>query len=244
MERYLRIECAYTNSVHKLDDNDNVVIKHKDENENEILEILTIDQAINKFYNLPIVNCYGINKAYIWNYTEQKIDRHITNLPDSSKKALKKKYEIEKIQSEIDILQKKLIDIKEENVKNFLKLVSDEKSDWLEKALKRQTEPETKLICYKLFRQLKDGSITSLYINKKRKLPIGEWLEAESFPTKGYALRPFWHCTKTPNAPHIKMDGKVWYRVIIDDYTEFKRPESQGGIWYLAKRMKIIRQIS
>lgn len=95
--------------------------------------------------------------------------------------------------------------------------------------------------CYKLFRTLKDGNITSLYINKKRKLPIGEWLEAESFPTKGYAFRPFWHCTKTPNAPHIKMVGKIWYEVVIEDYTEFKRPDSQGGIWYLAKRIKIIK---
>ena len=77
------------------------------------------------------------------------------------------------------------------------------------------------------------------YINKKRKLPINEWLNAESFPTKGYALRPFWHCTKFPNAPHIKMNGKIWYEVEIEDFTEFKRPLSQGGLWYLAKRIKI-----
>jgi hypothetical protein len=95
--------------------------------------------------------------------------------------------------------------------------------------------------CYKLFRKLKNNEITSLYINKKRKLPINEWLNAESFPTKGYALRPFWHCTKFPNAPHIKMNGKIWYEVEIEDFTEFKRPLSQGGLWYLAKRIKILK---
>ena len=96
------------------------------------------------------------------------------------------------------------------------------------------------MICYKLFRQLKDGNITSLFINKTRRLPIGEWLDAEEYPTKGFAFRPMWHCTRTPEAPHISMNNRVWYKVEVQEYEEFKRPKNQGGMWYLSKRIKIL----
>ena len=98
---------------------------------------------------------------------------------------------------------------------------------------------------YKLFRKTKDNRITSLFINKTRNLPIGIWMESENYPTKGFAERQGWHCTAKPVAPHLKMklksgEVRVWKAVIIEDYAEFKRPESQGGLWYLAKRMKIM----
>lgn len=101
------------------------------------------------------------------------------------------------------------------------------------------------LIAYKLFRKTRDNRITSLFINKTRNLPIGIWMEAHNYPTKGFAERPGWHCTAQPYAPHLKMELKsgekrVWKRVEIEDYTEFQRPENQGGLWYLAKRMKIL----
>ena len=101
-------------------------------------------------------------------------------------------------------------------------------------------------IAYKLFRELKSGEITSLFIDKSRKLPIDEWMESESIPTNGFAVRPGWHCTAQPNAPHLKMELKsgekrVWRKVLIEDFTEFKRPDNQGGLWYLAKRMKILQ---
>jgi len=101
-------------------------------------------------------------------------------------------------------------------------------------------------IAYKLFRQLKSGEITSLFINKSRKLPTMEWMDSENFPTSGFAVREGWHCTAKPDAPHLKMKLKsgeirVWKRVLIKDYTEFKRPDSQGGLWYLAKEMLILK---
>jgi len=96
-------------------------------------------------------------------------------------------------------------------------------------------------MAYKLVRQLKSGHITSLFINKKRSLPFNIWLDAEVYPTKGFALRPYWHCCSEPIAPHLSMKGRVWVEVEIDDYIEFNRPISQGGVWYLANRMKIIR---
>lgn len=96
---------------------------------------------------------------------------------------------------------------------------------------------------YKLFRELKDGSISSLFINKKARYPFNKWLEAECFPTKGFAVRPFWHCTSQPIAPHLSMKGRVWCEVEMKDYEEFKRPQQQGGLWFLAKKVKIIEKV-
>lgn len=36
------------------------------------------------------------------------------------------------------------------------------------------------MIAYKLCRVLKNGEITSLFINKKKRLPIGEWFESKT----------------------------------------------------------------
>ncbi len=99
-------------------------------------------------------------------------------------------------------------------------------------------------IAYKLFRELKSGEITSLFINKTRRLPYDEFLESENYPTNGFAKRPGWHCTAEPNAPHLKMvlksgERRIWKKVLIEDYTEFQRPSNQGGLWYLAKGMII-----
>jgi len=97
---------------------------------------------------------------------------------------------------------------------------------------------------YKLVRKMKDGSIASLFIDKKARLTIGEWLQAEEHPTKGYAFRPFWHCTSKMIAPHLSKKGRVWVECEIEDYKVMNRPECQGGTWYLANRMKIVREIS
>lgn len=96
------------------------------------------------------------------------------------------------------------------------------------------------MLAYKLFRVLASGDITSLFINKSRKLPYNEWLNAESYPTKGFALRPFWHCTSQPNAPHLSENGRIWLPVEMDDYTIFERPQLQGGRWYLANKIRIL----
>ena len=97
---------------------------------------------------------------------------------------------------------------------------------------------------YKLFRLLKSGQITPLFINKTYRLPIGEWLPAEEHRTKGFAFRPGWHCTSKPEAPHLSKKNRVWYEVEIEDYEEIRRPENQGGLWYLGKKMKIIKEVT
>jgi hypothetical protein len=96
------------------------------------------------------------------------------------------------------------------------------------------------MLAYKLFRLKSNGSITSLFANKSRELPIGEWMDAECHPTKGLKERPFWHCTAEMNAPHLSPEGRVWMLVEMQDYSEMIRPSNQGEKWYLASRIRII----
>jgi len=99
-------------------------------------------------------------------------------------------------------------------------------------------------LAYKLLRKRKDGTLGPLFINAKQRIPVDEWLEAESHPTKGYAYRPFWHVTFEPVAPHLSTEGRVWCEVEIEDFTQFDRPQSQGGTWGLSSRMKVIRELN
>jgi hypothetical protein len=39
------------------------------------------------------------------------------------------------------------------------------------------------------------------------------------------------------------MKGRVWVKLEMLDFWEFERPESQGGMWYLAKNIKLIEII-
>lgn len=99
------------------------------------------------------------------------------------------------------------------------------------------------MIAYKLARVLKNGEITPLFINKSFRIPMNQWLEAENHPTKGFAERPYWHCTSEMSAPHLSPKGRVWVKVEIEDYQEFKRPDSQSGVWYLASKIKFIEKL-
>lgn len=90
---------------------------------------------------------------------------------------------------------------------------------------------------------MKSGDITPLFINKSFRIPFSEWLEAESHPTKGFKVRPYWHCTSEPNAPHLSTKDRVWVKVEIQDYEEFEKPNNQGGLWFLANKIKFIKII-
>lgn len=96
---------------------------------------------------------------------------------------------------------------------------------------------------FKLVRKMKDGTIAPLFINKTIRLPINKWMKAEAHPTKGFAFREGWHCTLSPNAPHLSEKGRVWVEVEIKNVKSYKRPESQGGTWVLAQNMRIIKEI-
>ena len=94
---------------------------------------------------------------------------------------------------------------------------------------------------YKLFRQRKNGSLGSLFINKRQVLKIGEWYQAESHETKGYKFRPFWHSLPQPKANHLSEKNRIWYEIEIDQYKIIERPESQGGTWYLSEKVRILQ---
>jgi len=96
------------------------------------------------------------------------------------------------------------------------------------------------MIAYKLVTKRKDGSLGPLFIGRSRRLCLGQWLDAEDLPTKGYAHRPGWHCCQTPEAPHLKQEGRTWVKVEIRDYVRFPRPKHQDGEWLISQRMKIL----
>lgn len=100
------------------------------------------------------------------------------------------------------------------------------------------------MIAFKLLRVRKDGSIGPLFINKKQRIPVGQWLQAEAHRTKGYAFRPGWHCCAKKSAPHLTEKGRVWCRVELDGVKEMHRPECQGGLWFLAQRMRVLEVLS
>lgn len=92
----------------------------------------------------------------------------------------------------------------------------------------------------------RDGTLGSLFIDRKAVVPIGEWLQAECIPTPNFAIRKGYHCTFEMNAPHLKMklangEQRVWVECLVEDYETYDRPESQGGCWILANKMKIIK---
>jgi hypothetical protein len=96
---------------------------------------------------------------------------------------------------------------------------------------------------YKLFTLRNNGTIGSLFINRKLVIPFNEWLDAESHPTKGYKLRPGWHILAKPVAPHLSEKNRQWCKVEFDDFEELCRPENQGGKWFLAQKMKVVKSL-
>jgi hypothetical protein len=98
------------------------------------------------------------------------------------------------------------------------------------------------IIAYKLVRQRADGTLGPLFINRQQVIPIGKWLKAEDHPTEGYAHRPGWHVTLNPVAPHLSLKGRTWVEVRVRSkgLQGLQRPKSQGGLWLLAKWMKVI----
>ena len=102
------------------------------------------------------------------------------------------------------------------------------------------------ITAYKLFRLRKEGTLGSLFCNRKAVVPVNQWLEAEEHPTKGLALRAGWHCCAKKNAPHLKLklasgERRVWCRVDIVSYEKHFRPKAQGGLWFTAKYMMVTK---
>lgn len=39
-------------------------------------------------------------------------------------------------------------------------------------------------------------------------------------------------------------EQRVWVECEVDDFSTYNRPESQGGTWILAQRIKIIKELN
>lgn len=136
--------------------------------------------------------------------------------------------------------------------------------------------PSKTVKAYKLFRTLRGrpGELFPLFIDKSSPVPVGEWIEAEYHPTKGFAQRPGWHVGRAPQAAHLmKKDGslpsdRVWAEVEIPadvdwqpiadqsktkditgetpagGFYRFKRPFNQGGEWLIAGALKVNRLLT
>jgi hypothetical protein len=133
-------------------------------------------------------------------------------------------------------------------------------------------KPQKTIIAYKLFaiKKKQPGKIFPLFIGAKTATRIGEWIQAEFIPTKGFSHRPGWHVGESPIANHLKKkDGtygdRVWAQVEIPNdinwqeeanrsstkdirnkipiggHYEFPRPKSQGGKWLIAGAIKVIK---
>jgi hypothetical protein len=105
------------------------------------------------------------------------------------------------------------------------------------------------MIAYKLMKLRKNGTLGALFIGAKNVVPVGQWLKSECIPTKGFAVRQGWHCTFTPYAPHLSKNPKngcarVWVKVEVENFSTYDRPESQGGQWILADRMKVLEIVA
>lgn len=96
------------------------------------------------------------------------------------------------------------------------------------------------LTAYKLFTRRKDGSLGPLFIDRRLRVPLGRWMKARAVRTRGFAFRPGWHATSEPVAPHLKpMPNRVWCRVSIKGVVKHLRPKEQGGLWFIAKQLRV-----
>ena len=100
------------------------------------------------------------------------------------------------------------------------------------------------MIAYKLFTLRNDGTLGPLFINRKLRVELGKTYRSELHPTKGFAVREGWHCCHTTSAPHLSKKGRVWCKVKITGITKYQRPESQGGLWYTAKTLKVLEVLN
>lgn len=53
----------------------------------------------------------------------------------------------------------------------------------------------------------------------------------------------------SPLAPHLSIklangEQRVWVECEVEDYVTYNHPESQGGTWVLAQKMKIVRELT
>ena len=92
---------------------------------------------------------------------------------------------------------------------------------------------------YKLFTLRADGTLGPLFIGRRQRIPVGKWQKARAIRTKGFKFRPGWHACSKKKAPHLSMGGRVWCRVSLRGVEKHERPAAQGGLWFVAKELRV-----
>lgn len=102
---------------------------------------------------------------------------------------------------------------------------------------------------YKLLRVRPNGTVSPLFFERGKSLPIGVWIKATlGLVKKGFAPRSGFHTLAQPHAPHLNMElasgeRREFWEVEIKDYETFRRPDSQGGVWFLSNEMKLVKKV-
>lgn len=97
------------------------------------------------------------------------------------------------------------------------------------------------MIAFKLMAIRKNGTLGSLFIDKRKKVAVGEWMTAQCVPTKGFKVRTGFHSMLTPKAPHLSRKGRVWVKVELAGKIQLEqRPETQGGMWLVSEKMRVL----
>lgn len=102
------------------------------------------------------------------------------------------------------------------------------------------------MIGYKLCRRMGDG-YAPLFHNRWERWPVNEWVKAhDTGPKAGFAYRPYFHICTEPHAPQISRNDKrrVWVKVEFEPFETIQRPASQGGLWHLARHMRVLRELT
>jgi|AntAceMinimDraft_18_1070375.scaffolds.fasta_scaffold20867_8 hypothetical protein len=95
--RLLKVISNYSNGSWILDVHDKIDIKNE---KGIILESISINSMITRFYENKIVKPFGIISAYIWDNDKRKVEKYITGLPDNEHKKRMKDHQIKIIKEE------------------------------------------------------------------------------------------------------------------------------------------------
>ena len=108
-----------------------------------------------------------------------------------------------------------------------------------------------KVTAYKLFRKMKDGSYSPLFIGKRERYALGETLECNyNYDVSGFKKRFGWHGAYLPSADHLNLELKtgekrVWLEVNIHGWVaDYKRPKAQGGLWFTCEYLELVRELT
>lgn len=93
------------------------------------------------------------------------------------------------------------------------------------------------MIAKKLFTLRKDGTLSSLFYDKKRKLTVGVMYSARNCAPPGRIPRPGFRAVKRKNTFHFVTNGRVWCEVWLENVTEDTNYRS--STCFIAQRMCI-----